>query len=127
MYIYENHMGGLYSANKKLSTEELHCDGCGDFDWFVCEVDADTPIEETVKMIEIRCGVNLCEWVENCNSDCQDCSLYFFSGGYCKEEVHDILTEFYSEEEINRYFEELVKKRISEGPMTEEEYEKIFG
>ena len=58
MYIYESHMGGLYSANKKLSTEELHCDGCGDFDWFVYEVNDNTPIEEVVKMIEIRCGIN---------------------------------------------------------------------
>ena len=56
--------------------------------------------------------------------DCQDCSLYFFSGGYCKEEVHDILTEFYSEEEIEKFFEDLVKEKISEGKKTDHEEER---
>lgn len=33
MYIYESHLGGLYSSEFPLDYENLHCDQCGDCDW----------------------------------------------------------------------------------------------
>lgn len=126
MYIYESHMGGLYSTEEQLSIDQQRCDCCGDYNSLVCEVNSDTSIQEVVKMIEIRCGVNLCEWIEDCNFDCKDCGLHLFSGGYCKEEVHDLLSELYSEEEIDQYFGQLTEKLISEGPKEEKEYEEIL-
>lgn len=35
MYIYEDHMGGLYTSDRELSYEERHCEQCGDTDWSV--------------------------------------------------------------------------------------------
>lgn len=35
MYIYEDHVGGLYTADHMLSYEERHCEQCGDTDWLV--------------------------------------------------------------------------------------------
>ena len=32
MYIYENHMGGLYIAEEELDWEMLYCEQCGDSD-----------------------------------------------------------------------------------------------
>ena len=35
MYIYEDHLGGLYTSDRALSYEERHCEQCGDTDWLV--------------------------------------------------------------------------------------------
>ena len=32
MYIYENHMGGLYTSEIELDWEMLYCEECGDSD-----------------------------------------------------------------------------------------------
>lgn len=32
MYIYENHMGGLYTTEEPLDYEDLYCEQCGDSD-----------------------------------------------------------------------------------------------
>ena len=32
MYIYENHMGGLYSSDYQLDFDDLYCEQCGDSD-----------------------------------------------------------------------------------------------
>ena len=33
MYIYECHMGGLYTSDEPLDYEDLYCEECGDSDW----------------------------------------------------------------------------------------------
>lgn len=35
MYIYEGHMGGLYTSDEPLDDEDLYCEECGDSDWLV--------------------------------------------------------------------------------------------
>jgi hypothetical protein len=35
MYIYESHLGSLYTSDRELSYEETHCEQCGDSDWLV--------------------------------------------------------------------------------------------
>ena len=32
MYIYESHMGGLYTSDEPLDYEDLYCEECGDSD-----------------------------------------------------------------------------------------------
>ena len=34
-YLYESHLGGIYVSNKKLSSQALHCNSCGDSDWLI--------------------------------------------------------------------------------------------
>lgn len=35
MYIYESHMGGLYTSDEELDNDFLRCDQCGDWDWLI--------------------------------------------------------------------------------------------
>lgn len=38
MFVYEGHLsGGIYPSKKKLTSEELHCEVCGDSDWYIGE------------------------------------------------------------------------------------------
>lgn len=32
-YVYENHMGGLYTSEEPLPFDYLYCETCGDIDW----------------------------------------------------------------------------------------------
>lgn len=33
MYVYESHLGGLYTSDWPLEHEFLYCEQCGDYDW----------------------------------------------------------------------------------------------
>ena len=35
MYIYEGHMGSLYTSNHELSYKDLYCEQCCDSDWYI--------------------------------------------------------------------------------------------
>ena len=35
MYIYEDHLGGLYTSVHELSYEETYCEQCRDSDWLI--------------------------------------------------------------------------------------------
>lgn len=35
MYIYEGHMGSLYTSDYELDYEDLYCEQCGDSDWLI--------------------------------------------------------------------------------------------
>ena len=35
MYIYENRLGGLYTADELIDDEQLYCEECGDSDMLV--------------------------------------------------------------------------------------------
>jgi len=35
MYIYESHMGGLYTSDYPLNYEQTYCETCGDSDWLI--------------------------------------------------------------------------------------------
>lgn len=35
IYIYEGHMGNLYTSDEPLDYDELYCEQCGDSDWLL--------------------------------------------------------------------------------------------
>lgn len=35
MYIYQSHMGGLYTSDDNLDYEQTYCETCGDSDWLI--------------------------------------------------------------------------------------------
>ena len=35
MYIYQSHMGGLYTSDDELDYEQTDCETCGDSDWLI--------------------------------------------------------------------------------------------
>ena len=55
MYLYESHMGGLYTSENELDYEYLYCEQCGDSDWLIGEFDT---IEEYWNLIKDDCSTN---------------------------------------------------------------------
>ena len=49
MYIYENHMGGLFTSDWELSYEECYCETCGDSDWLIGEADTREEVLELLR------------------------------------------------------------------------------
>ena len=49
MYIYENHMGGLFTSDRELSYEECYCETCGDYDWLIGEADTGKEVMELLR------------------------------------------------------------------------------
>ena len=49
MYVYENHMGGLFTSDRELSYEECYCETCGDSDWLIGEADTREEAWELLK------------------------------------------------------------------------------
>lgn len=35
IYIYEGHMGSLYTSDEPLDYEQTYCETCGDSDWLI--------------------------------------------------------------------------------------------
>lgn len=33
VWVYESHLGGLFTIPSKLSVDECYCEQCGDYDW----------------------------------------------------------------------------------------------
>ena len=55
MYLYESHMGGLYSTQEEQEFEDLYCEQCGDSDWFIGEHET---LEEYWNLIKEDCSIN---------------------------------------------------------------------
>ena len=55
MYLYESHMGGLYTSENELDYEYLYCEQCGDNDWLIGEYET---IEEYWNLIKDDCSIN---------------------------------------------------------------------
>lgn len=47
MFIYENHMGGLYSSD--LDDLDTYCETCGDSDWLLGEANTKEEAYELIK------------------------------------------------------------------------------
>lgn len=39
MYIYENHTGGLYTDDEYFDLDDLYCEACNDYDWYLGRAD----------------------------------------------------------------------------------------
>lgn len=57
-YVYENHLGGLYRSEDKLSLNDTYCDECGSFDLEVGSFDEDN-LEEIAKCLAEYLETNL--------------------------------------------------------------------
>ena len=126
MYLYENHMGGIYTSEEIIDYNDLYCEECGDSDRFIGKVEEDDSIEQVFDLVNDYCGIDLCEWADHnvdgeCHGDCSNCALYNYSGGYCKEAIMDLFKEMFLEEEINDFFKKLVREKFKECARTEKE------
>ena len=46
VYVYESHLGGLYTSDDYIPSDELYCEQCGDSDW---EIGAFDTFEEFLR------------------------------------------------------------------------------
>lgn len=86
MYIYEHHMGYLYTSDRALTWEELHCEVCGDSDWLIGYATTrarawDLLKDETATFDEAMCvGCPHEKDYEYCNNCCEQ--YMYHSGGW---------------------------------------------
>lgn len=73
MYIYENHMGGLYTSEEELDYDVLYCEQCGDSDSLIGTADSIDEAWEMLKPWDLyceKCDIDPDEDWETCNSSC---------------------------------------------------------
>ena len=68
-YLYEGHMGGLYTSDYYIDPDELYCEQCGDSDWLLGEYET---LNEFWDLIESECSIN-------------------GSGGWCLQYIYQIM------------------------------------
>lgn len=54
-YLYEGHMGGLYTSDYYINPDELYCEQCGGSDWLLGEYET---LNEFWDLIESKCDIN---------------------------------------------------------------------
>ena len=62
MWAYESHLGGLYFRDERLSTRDLYCYQCDDFDWELGN------FESAVKFLEY--------YAPRISANDDDCGIY---------------------------------------------------
>lgn len=50
-YLYENHLGGYFSSEKKYSHKQLYCEECGDCDYLIGEFTDEKSLRELLNDI----------------------------------------------------------------------------
>lgn len=103
MYIYESHLGGLYTSDYVLDYEDLYCEVCGDSDTYIGYADTR---EEAWELLEESVDTFDRSMCENCaHKDGDDycktqCENFAHSSGWDYEYVMEFLsTDFESDNE----------------------------
>lgn len=100
MYIYEDHLGGLYTSDRELSYEERHCEQCGDSDWLIGYAATRAEAWELLKNETDTFDPSMCEGCsydgddDYCNYECEN---YMHSGGWNYDYVMEFLNNNWEE------------------------------
>ena len=54
-YLYDSHMGGLYTSDEKLNYDYLYCEQCGDSDTLIGSF---STIQDFWNLIKEKCSIN---------------------------------------------------------------------
>ena len=100
LYIYESHLGNLYTSDRPLSLGETYCEQCCDSDWLIGE--ASTRAEAWVLLAPHTntFDFSLCEGCAHskdydyCNFECDN---YQHSGSWDYDYVQEFLDKNWSE------------------------------
>lgn len=100
MYIYEGHMGSLYTSDTFLDYDDLYCEQCGDSDWLIGYATTRAEAWELLKDSTDTFDEALCRECPHskdydyCNYECEN---YLHSGGWAYEYVQEFLNENWAE------------------------------
>ena len=86
MYIYESHMGGLYSSFESLDWDDLYCEQCGDSDWEIGNFETAEEAWEYLKPYDLCCidCTKVDDFDEDyfCENDCELIDEYNTSNSF---------------------------------------------
>lgn len=54
-YLYDGHIGSIFTTDTRLSTEQCHCETCGDFDWLLGDYET---VEQFWNLIKDECDID---------------------------------------------------------------------
>lgn len=100
MYIYENHLGVLYTTNKKIDWENLYCEVCGDMDWPIGYASTRAEAWDLLKGGTDTFDESLCEGCPHDGDDnyCDyECENYARHGIWSYDFIQEFLNENWSE------------------------------
>lgn len=96
MFIYENHLGGVYSEDIELYFDELYCEQCGDSDFLIGFASTREEAWELLKDVTNTFDPSICESCDHSKDydycSCM-CKAYQHSGGYDYEYIQEFINE----------------------------------
>lgn len=87
VYVYESHLGGLYTSDDYIPYDELYCEQCGDSDYEIGQFDT---FEEFLKYFADSIYVNLGDGGYSLDLVISDVG-YAFDDNLTKEEAANIV------------------------------------
>lgn len=100
MYIYEGHMGSLYTSYDALDYEDLYCEQCGDSDWLIGYADTREEAWDLLKDITNTFDESVCEncpYKEDYDYCNDECEYYQGSGGWDYDYVQEFINSNWDE------------------------------
>lgn len=104
-YLYESHLGGLYTSDIELDDDTLYCEQCGDSDWLIGSFET---IQDFWSLIKDECDI------EGSGGLSLQYIYHFMAETFNLPDVvecqDDSVFCLYSDEEIIARIEELIKE-----------------
>lgn len=101
LYVYESHMGGLYTLDYYADYDDLYCDTCGDADELLGEASNRTEAWTLLEPYTDTFDETLCDnCIHKTNDDTycyEKCENYLNSGGYVLEYVQEFIQSHWEE------------------------------
>ena len=100
MYIYQGHMGSLYTSDTYLDYNELYCEECGDSDSFIGYATTRAEAWELLKDETDTFDESMCvscphfEDYDYCNDECEN---FKHSGGWDYDYVQEFINNNWDE------------------------------
>ena len=100
MYIYEGHLGSLYTSYDELDYKDLYCEQCGDSDWLIGYAATREEAWELLKDSTCTFDNSLCD---NCSHAADDdycnneCDNWLHSGGWDYDYVQEFINSNWDE------------------------------
>lgn len=94
MYIYEGHLGGLYTSDYALDYDDLYCEQCGDSDWCIGYAETRADAWELLKDETDTFDETLCincphaADYDYCDNECEN---YKHNGGWNYDYIQEFL------------------------------------
>ena len=99
MYIYESHMGYLYTSSTPLTYEQIHCEQCGETDWLIGYAATRAEAWDLLKDETNTFDISMCEGCPHLEDEdyCEcECEYFAQQGGWNYDHVQELISENWS-------------------------------